>query len=101
MAAENKLENAAISYARSLGILTYKFVSPSNRGVPDRVFIFPGGVTLWVEFKAPKKKPSPLQIRTLSRMAQQGSMVAVVDNLAGFFDITDRLMTKKLVLTDK
>jgi len=101
MAQEQKLESAVVAYARERGILTYKFVSPAHRGVPDRVFIWPTGIVLWVEFKAPGKKITPLQARTIEKMIRQGCLVAVVGNLAAAFAVFDTLQTKKNVIADK
>jgi hypothetical protein len=101
MAKEQRLEQIVIAYARERSILTYKFVSPANRGVPDRVFIFPTGITLWIEFKAPGRKPTPLQAHTMVKMIRQGCLVAVVDNSIAAFDIIDKLMTKKQTIVDK
>ena len=101
MAAESKLENAVIGYARGQGILTYKFISPANRGVPDRVFLFPSGITLWIEFKAPGRKPSMMQAHTIAKMLKQKCLVAVVDDLEAAKDIIDRLMTMKQTLEQK
>ena len=101
MAAEQRLEQVVVNYAKERDIITYKFTSPANRGVPDRVFIFPGGVVLWIEFKAPKKKPDALQTRTILKMVKHGAFVAVVDTSLAAYDIIDKLLTKKIVLTDK
>ncbi|PTY76688.1 nuclease, partial [Heyndrickxia sporothermodurans] len=39
----------------------YKFESPGNAGVPDRLVILPGGRVFFIELKAPGKKSRPLQ----------------------------------------
>lgn len=36
---------------KELGGLSFKFVSPSNPGVPDRIYIFPGGRVYFAELK--------------------------------------------------
>ena len=59
-ALEKSIEGAAARYARSVGVLTYKFSSPAQRGVPDRIFIGPMG-TIFMEFKRPGGKPTALQ----------------------------------------
>ena len=43
------------------GGVTYKFRSPSNRGVADRIVCLPNGETWFVELKAPRGRLSPLQ----------------------------------------
>lgn len=76
---ESVIENKAVQFAKANGILTYKFTSPSSRGVPDRIFLREGHV-LFIEFKAPGKKPTALQIRELKRIRATKHFVVVVDS---------------------
>jgi len=78
---ESTLEKAIVKYARSRGCLTYKFVSPQNRGVPDRIFIGPTGTVLFMEIKAPGKKPTALQSRTIHEIMGHLGNAVWVDNL--------------------
>ena len=43
------------------GCLFYKFVSPGNNGVPDRIAILPGGKIYFVELKTEKGRLSEIQ----------------------------------------
>lgn len=61
MAAESSLEKKLCRYAVAMGIWTRKFSSPGNTAVPDRIFMSPHGVALFMEIKAAKKKPTPAQ----------------------------------------
>ncbi len=54
-----------------------KFTSGIN-GVPDRVVIL-AGRTLFVETKAPGKKPRPLQVAQMAKMTKAGADVRVID----------------------
>ena len=45
----------------SIGGKTYKFTSPSNRGVSDRIACMPDGSTWFVELKTRGGRLSPLQ----------------------------------------
>ena len=65
MGLESQLEGKLAKYAKSKGCLTYKFSSPANRGVPDRIFIGPTGRVLFMELKAPGKEPTKLQMKHL------------------------------------
>lgn len=58
--------------------LCYKFISPSQKGVPDRILIG-GGHDMFVETKAPNKRPRKLQERVFKRMREHGSLVFVID----------------------
>ena len=50
----------------------YKFVSPSNRGVSDRVVCLPDGTTHFIELKRPGGKLSELQRRFAIEMMTLG-----------------------------
>lgn len=72
MATEKQIERAVCDYARSKGCYVRKFASPSHRGVPDRLFITPEGITFFIEFKAPGKEPTALQSKELETIRAHG-----------------------------
>ena len=86
---EAKIEDKSRKAAIAAGCLCYKFTSPSNRSVPDRLFITPTGRTFYVEFKAPGKKPTPLQALTIDKMRKHNASVYVCDNYEQFLGILD------------
>ena len=47
---ESRIEKIVTAYARSKHWLAYKFSSPSNRGVPDHIYLR-DGVVFFIEFK--------------------------------------------------
>ena len=53
---EKQIESKVVKKAKELGFLTYKFSSPSNRGVPDRIFISPYGEVFFIEFKSNERE---------------------------------------------
>jgi len=65
MGKESNIEKTACRYARQAGFYVRKFSSPSCRGVPDQLFISPKGEVFFIEFKAPGKEPTALQLREL------------------------------------
>jgi hypothetical protein len=67
MMLEKDLEKKIVNKAKQLGFLSYKFVSPSQRGVPDRIFISKNGKVFFIEFKSPKRKITPVQKELLNR----------------------------------
>lgn len=69
---ERELEEYFVNRAQSAGMLAFKFTSSGQAGVPDRILIANGRV-LFVELKAPGKKPRPLQIETVRRMRRHGA----------------------------
>lgn len=79
MIRERDIEAKVVKWAKQHGWLSYKFVSPSQRGVPDRIFIKHGDV-IFIEFKAPGKHATPLQRHTMAKMLDQGCDVRIFDN---------------------
>lgn len=65
---------------KALGGKAYKFVSPGNSGVPDRLVLLPGGRVEFVELKAPGKGPTPLQEAQHRKIRKLGFNVFVIDN---------------------
>ena len=65
---------------KQLGGRAYKFVSPGNNGVPDRIVMLPGGKLFFVELKAPGKETTALQDAQIDRISKLGQDVFVVDS---------------------
>lgn len=64
---------------KAVGGRAYKFVSPGNSGVPDRLVLLPGGHAYFVELKAPGRKATDLQLLQQERIAALGFDVSVID----------------------
>ena len=77
---ESTIETNVSNYAKSKGWLSYKFTSPSNRGVPDRLYM-KNGVAIFIEFKATGKKPTKLQEKIHSKIKAEDFLVYVIDNV--------------------
>lgn len=77
---EMVIERTVCRYAETLGWLAYKFTSPSQRGVPDRMFIKDGKV-IFIEFKSTGFKPSKLQNYVINKIREHGAPVYIVDNI--------------------
>jgi len=67
---ERQIEAYLVKRVKALGGVAYKFVSPANRGVSDRVVCLPDGSTWFVELKAPGGRLSPLQKHFQSEMGR-------------------------------
>ncbi len=63
---------------KNLGGKAYKFVSPGNTGVPDRLVILPGGHTFFVELKSETGKLTPLQEVKIKELKDLGCDAIVV-----------------------
>ena len=71
--------------AEKEGWLVYKFTS-NERGVPDRLFLR-NGKAVFLEAKAPGKKPRSLQDWQLKRIRKAGFKAACVDNLEDALEV--------------
>lgn len=60
---------------RKLGGIAYKFVSPGQTGVPDRIVILPGGRIFFVEVKSEGEKSSNNQNWQQNRLRSLGCTV--------------------------
>lgn len=78
---EKDIEKALVKRVKALGGLCEKFTSPNRRAVPDRIVTLQDGVVIFVELKAPGKKPSELQARDHAKRRALGCDVRVIDSL--------------------
>jgi Holliday junction resolvase len=85
MIRERDIEKKVVGLAKKAGWLVFKWVSPSVRGVPDRIFIKDGTIVM-IEFKAPGKKPTPLQAHTIKKLREHFMVVHVCDSVESAVD---------------
>lgn len=78
---EKTIEAALVRKVKALGGMAEKFTSPNRRSVPDRLVTLPNGRIIFVELKAPGKKPTPNQLKDHERRKLLGCDVRVIDNL--------------------
>ena len=77
---ERDVEKAFVKRVKALGGMAEKFTSPSRRSVPDRIVTMPEGQIIFVELKAPGKKPTEAQKRDHAKRRAMGCDVRVIDN---------------------
>lgn len=77
---ESTIEAYLRDRVKALGGKAYKFVSPGNTGVPDRLVCLPGGWAVFVELKAPGKKPTALQLSQQRKLAELGFLTLNLDS---------------------
>ena len=77
---ESAIERAVCAYAKAKGCIVMKLSGQNQRGQPDRLFVRDGRV-LFVEFKAPGKRPTALQERWISDLRRQGMFATSCDNI--------------------
>lgn len=67
---ERQIESHLVKKVKEIGGVAYKFVSPANRGVADRIVCLPDGGVVFVELKTATGKLSPLQEQFAKQMAE-------------------------------
>ena len=92
MGQEKSVEAYLRDQVKAIGGKAYKFVSPGNDGVPDRLVCLPGGRVAFVETKSPGKRSTPLQENRQNELRALGFEVEVIDSKAGveYFILTRR-----------
>ena len=77
---EKDVEKYLRDEIKKVGGIAYKFVSPGNAGVPDRLVLLPDGLIFFVELKAPGKKTRKIQDRQIDRIEKLGFSVWTIDS---------------------
>ena len=90
---EKNIEAYLVKSVRRIGGIAYKFVSPANRGVADRVVVLPGGGVIFVEVKSATGKLSPLQEQFAKDMQRLGQNYIVLNSreaVNAFIDVVKK-----------
>jgi hypothetical protein len=88
---EAELERKVAEWCKRHGLLTYKFTSPSSRGVPDRLVICTrNGCILFLELKQRGARPTTLQLHEMDRLRDAGCNARWADD----FDECVRILTE-------
>lgn len=89
---ERHIETHLMHGVQARGGLCLKYFNPSAVGFPDRLCMMPGGVTFWVELKAPGKRPRKaqelrhLQLRGLGQTVHVADSTEAVDAILKGYD---------------
>lgn len=76
---ESTVEAALSRECRLHGFCCLK-LTPSTPGVPDRLVVLPGGASVFVEVKAPGRRPREAQRHWHTVLSDMGHRVCVVDH---------------------
>ena len=79
---EKKIEQSLREAVRDMGGRSYKFVSPGNRGVPDRLIVMPGGRIFFRELKAEDGEPDGFQRLQIARLQILGADASILTGRA-------------------
>lgn len=75
---EVQIENYLVREIKKLGGLCWKFTSPGQKGVPDRIILLPKGKVIFVELKTETGRLSVLQQRTITVLKNLGHRTYVL-----------------------
>lgn len=75
---ESEIEKILVEEIRKMGGRAFKWVSPGNDGVPDRIVVLPGYPAIFVEMKTVTGKLTSLQRIQIDRLQQMGQDVRVL-----------------------
>ena len=82
---------------KQLGGKAYKWVSPGNAGVPDRIVILPGGKVIFVELKQENGRLTRLQKvqqLTLRRMGVAAVTLRGAEDVKMYLDVLKEMMER-------
>lgn len=77
---ENQIEAKLRKKVKELGGRAYKFVSPGNAGVPDRLVVLPGGKIGFAEIKRPGGTARKLQKKQIEFLNKLDCYTMVIDS---------------------
>ena len=80
---EKEIEKILVDEVKRLGGRAYKWTSPGNDGVPDRIVFLPDTRVIFVELKTDTGVLSPLQKIQIDRLKKLGQWVDVVKGIQG------------------
>jgi hypothetical protein len=87
---ESTIEQAVCAYAKAKGCLSLKLAGQNQKGQPDRMFLWDGRV-IFIEFKAPGKRPTALQARWIERLNANDFHAWYCDDIEGGKRLIDLL----------
>lgn len=93
---EKRVEALLVSGVKQMGGVAYKFVSPGNSGVPDRIILMPGGKIYFVELKREDGQLTNLQRRQITRIRKMDCRVDVLRGMVEVSNFLLRLQTEQL-----
>lgn len=78
---EREIEKKLVNGVRKLGGRAYKFVSPGNDGVPDRIVVLSGISPVFIELKTETGRLSSLQNVQIKKLKDLGQDVRILYGL--------------------
>ena len=96
---EAKIEEWLNGQIQALGGVSYKFVSPMNPGVPDRIYLMPGGIVWFVELKTEIGRLANIQKWQGERIRNMGCRYRVIKGMAQAREFVKEVMADEVRAT--
>ena len=93
MTRESEIERYLCTRVRALGGETRKITWIGRRGAPDRL-VFLGGGVMFIELKAPGRRPSVAQTKELERLRDLGARAVWASSRAEIDALVEAMMTR-------
>lgn len=90
---EKEVEKYLVREVKKIGGVSFKFISPGNAGVPDRIVILPMGKVVFVELKTDKGKLSKLQTAQIRKISELGAEVKVLYGIEGVKEFINEIQS--------
>lgn len=84
---EKVFERTLSKFVEESGGMAVKLLSQFIKGLPDRMFLLPGGVVVFVEFKSAGNKPTKIQSYIHAKIQALGFLVYVVDSVESYEEV--------------
>lgn len=97
MTPEGKVRSKTVKWARAhdIGHVRMTFRPGVKVGVPDDLFLLPNGWSIWIEFKAPGKTPSPRQHANIKEMRRRKQFAMWTDDSVEAIAALERMLMWK------
>ena len=97
---EKEIEKAFVKKIKELNGLCFKWVSPGNSGVPDRIVILDSGEIIFIELKTKYGKLSSIQKGQIEKLREKNQKVTVLYGLSGVSKFLAYLKMSRLDLIE-
>lgn len=95
---ERNIENKVVGWATANGWTHLKLNVMGRRGWPDQLFIAPGAIVVFMEFKDIGKSPRPLQRYVMTLLNQLGCHVTWKDDAKEAIEYLERIYKGERIL---
>ena len=90
---EKEVEKFLVREVKKLGGISFKFISPGNAGVPDRIVILPNGRVVFAELKTDKGKLTKLQEVQIKKISDLGADARVLRGIEGVREFINEIQS--------